>query len=342
MNLLVFTQKVNKNDQVLGFFHNWISKISQKVNFVYVICIEKGEIDLPKNVEVFELGKQYGINKINYIINFWKFLFKIKGKYQKVFVHMNQEYVLLGGLYWILKGIPVYMWRNHTDGSILTNIAVYFSKKVFCTSKFSYTARFAKTIIMPAGIDTDHYKQLDNVVRKKYSVVMVGRISPVKKIDLALNAVKILIERGVQMNFTILGPVIERDKDYFDSLKYFVDKNNLSKIVTFLDGVSPGKLPQVYSGYEICLNLSPDGSFDKTIAESASCGAIPLVANKNLRGMLPDICITGDDKILIADSIEKILQAHEQVKIHKDLESFVLSQSLDNLVNKLIKEIYGK
>lgn len=339
MRLLVFTQKMDSSDDVLGFFHDWMVELSKRVDTLTIICLQKGKCDLPNNVKVFSLGKEHGISKLGIIFNFYKILFKISDSYDKVFVHMNQEYVLLGGWYWNLKKIPLYMWRNHPYGNILTNIAVGLCNKVFCTSSHSYTAKFKRTSIMPAGINTEMFKPVQGVVRKKYSVCMIGRISPVKNNYLALEALRELLNIDDQVTLSFIGSYIDRDKEYYESVREFVNKNNLSSKVTFSGGVEPSKLPEIYSSYEICLNLSDSGSFDKTIVESSSCGALPVVSNSSLKGRLPDSCITGVEPKIIAESIRKMLLPHERIAIQKDLEKFVESQSLNNLLSKLLNEI---
>src|SRR3989344_6741688 len=57
MRLLIVTQKVDKNDPVLGFFHRWIEKFAKNFERVTVICLGKGEYNLPANVKVLSLGK---------------------------------------------------------------------------------------------------------------------------------------------------------------------------------------------------------------------------------------------------------------------------------------------
>ena len=52
------TQKVDKNDAILGFFHNWLLQLSPKFERIIVVCLEKGESDLPNNVRVLSLGKE--------------------------------------------------------------------------------------------------------------------------------------------------------------------------------------------------------------------------------------------------------------------------------------------
>ncbi len=339
MRLLVITQKIDKNDTVLGFFHGWVVELSKKVDSIEVICLEKGSYDLPKNVTVYSLGKEKGVSKIGYVYNFYKYLNLISGSYDKVFVHMNQEYILLAGLYWKIKNIPVFLWRNHPAGSFLTQISIFLSEKVFCTSKHSFTAKYEKVVIMPAGIDTGVFKPYPTAVRKKYSICMVGRLAPIKHNDLAIYAMQELVSSGVQASLTILGSFLERDRLYVESIKKYVEDNNLSSVISFLPGVEMSKLPEIYSSHEICINLTDSGSFDKTIVEAAACGAIPLVSNSSLRGMLPDSCIVEPDKKSIADSIQKLIQPHKRVEVQKDLENLVASQSLASLISKIFLEI---
>ncbi len=339
MRILIFTQAVDKNDPVLGFFHGWIRSFASKADSITVICLSKGEFDLPKNVSVYSLGKERGVSKLGYVINLYKYLFLIRGMYDRVFVHMNQEYVLLGGIYWRLAGIPVYMWRNHPAGSLATRIAVFLSKKVFCTSSHSFTARFAKTVIMPVGVDTDLFKITEGAVRKKYSVCMVGRVSPIKHVELALEAIHSLVSSGTQVSLGIIGGVAPKDEAYYESLQVYVEKHNLSTSVSFLPPVTSDKLPEIYNSYEICLNLTESGSFDKTIVEAAASGAIPLVSNESLGSILPEMCITGSDPESIAASVQKIFIDREKVELQEKLRVFVEEQSLSRLKNKLFQEI---
>ena len=106
MRLLVCTQKIDRNDPVLGFFHRWIEEFSKHYESLVVICLEKGEYVLPKNVKVLSLGKEKNklttnyllltTAKLKYVWNFYKCIFKFRRDYDAVFVHMNQEYVILG------------------------------------------------------------------------------------------------------------------------------------------------------------------------------------------------------------------------------------------------------
>ena len=339
MKLLIFTQKVDKNDSVLGFFHTWVNEFSKKANEVVVICLYKGDVDLPKNVVVYSLGKEKGVSRFRYIINLYHYLFLIRGSYDKVFVHMNQEYVLLAGLYWKLRGVPVYMWRNHPAGNIFTRLAVLLSTKVFCTSKSSFVARFKKSVIMPVGNDTSSFVPVAGITRKKHSVCMLGRIAPIKHIELALEAINHLVLAGAQISLDIIGSPGPKDVAYYNSLKKYITQNKLSSYIFLIDEAPFNRHPEIFSSYEINLNLTDSGSFDKTILGGTSCGAIPLVSNESLKGLLPKVCVTEPTPKAIADSLVELLDPHIQMEIQKDLEVFVKSQSLETLMEKLFVEM---
>jgi glycosyltransferase involved in cell wall biosynthesis len=192
---------------------------------------------------------------------------------------------------------------------------------------------------MPVGVNNELFKENLSVIRKKYSICMVGRVSPVKHIDTALESINNLVKDGVQVSFSIIGDTPKRDWEYLNKLKSYVEENNLTKIVTFKNGVPSKLLSEIYGSFEICLNLTDEGSFDKTIVESTMCGTIPLVSSKSFSGILPEACITDTNPKNIAQSIKDLLEPETQIHIKKDLEKFANSQSLEELVSKLKREI---
>ena len=89
MKLLIITQKVDINDDVLGFFHRWLEEFAKHCEKITVICLEMGEYKLPENVKVLSLGKEDRVSKLKYIWRFYKYIWQEQKNYDKVFVHMN-------------------------------------------------------------------------------------------------------------------------------------------------------------------------------------------------------------------------------------------------------------
>ena len=267
MKLLVITQKVDKNDPVLGFMHRWLEEFNKNFEKITVICMEKGECDL--DMPVYPLGKR----KLKALFNFYKYIWQERHNYDAVFVHMNQEYVLLAGDIWKLMRKKVFLWRNHAKGNFLTNIAVALSDKVFCTSPESYTAKFKKTILMPAGVDMEFFKPDPNVSRVPNSILFLGRIAPVKKVLEFIEWAKIGSHQ-----VTIAGPML--DKEYGEKVLKALTPN-----MTYIGPVTNEDTLKLYQSHEIYANFTPAGSFDKTILEALACGCRLEVRNpvaKNL------------------------------------------------------------
>lgn len=335
MKLLIIAQKVDKNDPVLGFFHRWIEVFSKNYEKVTVICLFQGETDLPSNVNVLSLGKETGESRIKYLINFYKYIFKEKGNYDKVFVHMNQEYILLAGIIWKFMNKDVFMWRNHYSGSRLTDIASSFCKKVFCTSKYSYTAKYNKVEIMPVGVDLDNFQINNSIKRIPNSVLSLGRIAPSKNIDLLIDA--IIEINNADIVTSVYGDPLPQDEVYYRGLK--VKGENY---IDFYPGVSNIETIKIYSANQIFVNMSSSGMYDKTIFEAIACGCLILASNDNLRGQISDDFIfqMGNKSEFISKLNKLLSYSNEQVeKARIELKNFVANHSLNKLSDKLYESI---
>jgi len=167
MKLLICTQKVDQNDSILGFFHGWINEFSKHVAKLTVICLEKGEYNLPENVKVLSLGKEKNLlptayrlppaNRLKYIYNFYRYITNERRNYDIVFVHMNSEYIVLAGWLWKLLNKPVSLWYVHRALPWQLKIAEKFVKNIFTASNESCNLRSNKISILGHGIDTKKF-----------------------------------------------------------------------------------------------------------------------------------------------------------------------------------------
>ena len=352
MKLLIVTQKIDVNDPILGFFHRWVEEFSKHCEKVTVICLEKGEYHLPENVKVLSLGKEtFNIQhltfnifkKVRYSVTFLKYIWAERKNYDTVFVHMNQEYVLLGWKLWRLMGKKIMMWRNHPSGSPLTDLAVFLSDRVFCTSKYSYTARFNKTEIMPVGIDAGSFKRKPEIKKIPNSILFLGRISPIKKPDVLIGSLNLLSKEGVNFNALMIGDPLPKDQNYYQEIKDSVKRYNLSQKIVFRSGITNKETIEFYNRYEILVNLSPNGMFDKTIFEAMACESISLTSNKNLIGEVDGAFIFEEnDQQDLLFKLKNILtlSIKEKEESGKELREYVLKKhGLDLLIRKIITPV---
>lgn len=347
MRLLFITQKMDKDDDVLGVYHHWIEELAKKIDKLSVICLYRGRIELPNNVFVYSLGKEklrnWEIGKLSYLWNFYKYLYRLRGNYDAVFVHMNPEYILLGGLFWKLLGKKIFLWYNHPLGGLKVRLAAKFCQKVFHTSPFAYAARFSHSQIMPAGIDTDIFKR-DFRKKEPNSIFYLGRISPVKNLDCLIEAAKILRESGVAFYLSIVGsPINPEDYEYEKKIKS-VAKNLIdSGFIKFMLFVSNQKVPELYNQNELVVNLTDTGSLDKAMLEAMACGCLVLTSNKALQPVLPpEFIFQEKNSQNLAEKIVVLLKLTQTEKENygRNFREYVIkNHDLKILIDKLISKI---
>lgn len=283
MKLLILTQKVDKNDPVLGFFHRWIEEFARQCESVLVICLEKGEYQLPQNVTVLSLGKEVGKTKFRYIIQFYKYIFEKRNTYDSVFVHMNPEYVLLGGLFWKMLGKKVSLWYVHKSVDLKLRLAEKLVDKIFTVTKSSFQLQSNKVIELGHGIDTVYFSPFQtHVTDQKFIILSVGRITPIKKLEDLVSAIA-LLDQNVKEKLHVKlvgGPVTDEDREYQKKLELTLKKNNLEAVIELSGNIPYSEIREVYRNANLCVNLAPTGGIDKAVLESLSCGIPTLFRNE--------------------------------------------------------------
>lgn len=300
MRLLICTQAVDLDDPVLGFFHGWIAAFAVQHEAVHVVCLKEGAHTLPANVTVHSLGKESRRSRVRYLARFFRYAWTLRGEYDAVFIHMNEEYVLLGGILWRLLGKRVVLWRNHKVGTWRTRLAVALSHAVCHTSPEAFVARFSKARIMPIGIDTTVFAPGN---ASPDSILFLGRLDPVKKPEAFLEALRRLVDAGVTVHADVYGDPSPGNGQYAEGLRA---RYASLPCITFHHAVPNRVTPELYRSHAIYVNLTPAGSFDKTIGEAMASGCVVVVVNTALRGIIHDQFLVGDG---LVESVESAVRA---------------------------------
>lgn len=353
MRLLIVTQVVDTQNPVLGFFHGWIAALAARVEQVEVICLYKGVYELPDNVRVHSLGKEAlqhatkgrGVGRrvllpFTYAWRFLKLAWRLRTGYDTVFVHMNEEYPLIAGWLWKLLNMRVFMWRNHYAGSWRTRIAACFCTKVFCTSKHSFTARFKKTELMPVGVDIEKFMRDAAQPPAPRSILFLARIAPSKRPDLLIEALGLLIARGVSFTASIVGsPPVEHQR-YYANVQARAEALGLHDRVRFHAGVPHDRAPLMFSSHEYFVNASPSGMLDKTIFEAAAAGAIVLASSDDFRDAAGDDYYFADATQL-AEKLSYFLNEDSDTHMRRRiaLQALAREESLGTLADRLAKHM---
>jgi glycosyltransferase involved in cell wall biosynthesis len=338
MRLLIATQAADAHDPALSFFLPWITSLAPHFDHIHVICLKQGEHPLPSNVTVHSLGKEEGQSRVKYVFRFYRYLFSLRKEYDAVFVHMNSEYMALGGIFWRLMGKRTVLWRNHVLRGFSTWLGAHIAHTVLYTSPSSYTARFKNGVRMPIGIDTNRFMPAASV--EKNSILFLGRLDEIKHPDVFVKALELLKERGVSFKADIVGEPTDPASGYAHMVRNRAATLALEGDLAMHPAVSNTETPALYASHAIYVNLTPSGSFDKTIGEAASSGAIVVAANNVVRDLIPkEMLVNPVVPESVATGIEYALKMKpaERAALSAKLREWVIREhSLALLTERLV------
>lgn len=327
MKLLILTQKVDRDDPVLGFFHRWLEEFAGHFDFVTIICLQQGNYNLPKNIKVLSLGKEKGVSRLKYLYRFYKYIWQERKNYDAVFVHMNPEYIVLGGWLWKLCKTKVCLWYVHRKANWKLKISPLFINKFFTVSKNSFPLKTKNIIYVGHCIDVEAFKSQSEWQKIKNSILYVGRLSPVKNIEKIINSLIVLDKMGVNFRADFVGSF--SDEKYRNEILYSAEALVKKGTVHFLPAVANYDLPSVYNKYEVLANLTTTGSYDKVILEAMSAGIGVLSPNYDLKDLLGSMFL---ENLLPQDVANKInnffvLSSAEKEKRGAEFRKFVVEKN---------------
>ena len=373
MKLLILTQKIDKNDDVLGFFHDWVIEFAKHCEKVTVIALSVGEYDLPRNVKVLSLGKELSsqmseslpagrqVHKVEskkkYLFNFYRYIWSEKNNYDNVFVHMNPEYVILGGLFWRIMGKKIGLWYMHKSVDFKLRVAEKLTHTIFSGTRESFRLKTKKLNITGHGIPSQKFIKSKSLpagrqVRKaneEFKMITVGRISPIKDYETLINAIKILKIKNQNVNLDIIGEIGLPDQDdYLSKLKQKIKDESLEENINFMGSVSHKDIVNHLNQADLFVNMSQTGSLDKVILEAMACEIITISSNDSSRNVFEEykdkLFFKSKDSEDLAKKVSKIIELSDgdRIKIEKRLREIVIrNHNLEDLIKKIIS-IYQK
>ncbi len=344
MRLLVITQKVDESDPVLGFFVDWLSEFSKHATFVQVICLEKGSSKLPENIQVHSLGKEHGPKaSFVYAYRFLSLVWKLRNEYDSVFVHMNPEYVVLAGWIWSLSGKKSVLWYLHKSVTWKLRIASLFVTRILTATPESLRLRTDKKLVVGHGIDISTLKPIptpsENV---PIELITVGRLSPIKRVDLLIDAMYELNKKKIPVRFRIVGGAAGIDgESYEKELRSRVEALDLQQVVEFVGPIPHDSLNTYFKQTHIFLHASNTGSLDKAILEPLAVG-VPVITTSAPSGSetVSALISTNPDPLSIATEIEQAIlrRVWTSPEVRRSARAYVeQNHSLSTLIPKILK-----
>jgi glycosyltransferase involved in cell wall biosynthesis len=350
-NLLLFNLMTDRDDPILGFTTEWINALAPFFEKIFVVTMTRGVVEVPHNVLAYSVGKEQGLSEFRRTIRFYQIVLKIVSTehIDVCFVHMIAIFAVLFFPFALLYRIPVLLWYCHTATPRTLRIAHRMVDRVVTCSSEGFRLSSSKLKIIGHGINTDIFKPAaDTSAGDIFRIVTVGRLSPIKRCDILIQAVQETVASGARnISFTIVGGLERSDTfEYEAYLKRMVSDGKLDSIITFTGPVPFHAVPAAYQEADLFLHACNTGGIDKAVLEAMSSGCIVLSSNhafKTIFGELSGLLFVPENEPKqFAAHIKKIsrLPLEERRALGSRLRQVVIdNHSLKRLTAQLVQEL---
>jgi D-inositol-3-phosphate glycosyltransferase len=147
-----------------------------------------------------------------------------------------------------------------------------------------YNAHPHKVTVIPAGVNLDTFKPVNKQIARQrvgihenQVILYVGRIEPLKGIDVLLKAAA-LLDNTDDTRVLIVGGNPGSDTE-LDRLKALTSELGIDEMVTFTGSVKQNELPNYYSAADVFVLPSHSESFGLAALEAMACGT-PVVVSR--------------------------------------------------------------
>ena len=137
-------------------------------------------------MRVYSIGKERGWTEARRLVEFYRRLGLLlhEQTYDACFAHMQERFAVLAAPLLKLKHIPVTLWYTHPHTPLALRAAIKTVDRVITADSSSCRIQTSKLLATGHGIDTDRFVP-DFCDRSGFRVVAVGRVTPIKRLELA-------------------------------------------------------------------------------------------------------------------------------------------------------------
>lgn len=349
-----FCVLIDPADDIAGFVIDWIRGLAARLDHLDVIALEdrraERPVDLPANVTVHSLGKENGRNRLAELAASQKILSRVMGRTDFLLCHMMPIYAVAAGPWAKLYKKPLLLWYTHQNVDLKLKVAVALADRVVTAVDGSMGIDTPKKRVLGHGINFDRFHSgPPRPETDRLTVVSIGRLSPVKRLETLIEAAKLLKDRGAldKFRFDLIGQAgTPAQQEYVAGLKRSVEQAGLGRAINFVGSVPYLEIAPLYHQADVFLSCQSQLGLDKALLEAMASGLPTITANSSFFDLLGDrsgeLFFNGDRPGELADRLAGLadLTAVRRTEIGAGLRDRVLAaHGLDGLVTKIIGQV---
>lgn len=197
-----------------------------------------------------------------------------------------------------------------------------------------------KIEVITPGVDTAIFHRIDKQEAAQHIhenpdqriIMFVGRIEPLKGIDVLMYSLKIYLHRNPKSSLKLMvvggSDHAHATNEELNRLKELQHTLHMHPVVEFISQKPQAELPYYYNYADIVIMPSHYESFGMTTLEAMACGTSVITTNTSgissiIDKELKDLIISANNPLLLATQIESVL--NDQIK-HEALQKKVMEK----------------
>ncbi len=301
---MIYNLETNLDSNVLAAAHDWVESFAKNVDQVVVYSTHVGRIDLPPNVIVREIGGGSPARKVIAVLRLLKSVaieFPNRNTLT-VFHHMSTRSLLIVGLFYKLMGVRQGPWYSHSKKSFTLSASHILSDRIFTSTPSAIPIWNSRVKFVGHGLKSERFLRNDSgTFQKREGIVAIGRVVPVKRIELLVEAVS--RSKLANLGITCIGPH-EADGNYPNKILELARTKGIN--VSLRNAIPYKEIPNTLRGFDLIFTGTPK-SVDKAVIEGAMCGCFVISSEEQA------IKLTGMDQVFKSLGFESMPTIENQL-----------------------------
>ena len=344
--LLILNLGIDSDNTSLAFTQTWVNELSQCYKEIDVITLRVGtRYKLNKNVNLHYINSENSNkSKSKQIIDLYKISKKLinNKEYIHCFAHMAPLQHLLAKYFLHKNKIKTTLWFTHIGPKfgikwLILWLSSFLANNIVTASKNSFPFKFNNLIITGHGINFEQFFNNKEKFELK-NFLILSRISKSKNIENTIENFK-RIQNFEKCKLDIIGGTLNRsDEEYLEYLKtkYFQYKN-----IQFLGKKSHDTLPEILKKYDVSINNTSMGFFDKAVLESAAGGLICFYKSNDFNFLYEEsfqnILLFKEDNLYEKINLLSLQSNTSIIESIQHSQKEAEKHSLNNVTTRLVK-----
>lgn len=339
--LLVINFSMDSGNALLSHQSSVVKSLAKNFDRVFVITGEAGAQRDFENVQIYSTQWRPG-HKVRNIVNFYRIFFSIIFRFRisVVFSHMTDVQSAMTAPFTRILRVRHVLWYAHTHKSPFLEFASYFVNTIVTSTSGSCPLQIDKVHTIGQGVDTQLFQFSRRSKSDTPRCVHVGRFDPSKKIEVIINAIDELRDRGMALNLTLVGSSSSASSAiYSEKITEKVKMSGMSSWIDFYPSIKRQELPEFLHDFDIFVHAYT-GSLDKSIIEATLLG-LP-VATENQEYIKIFGAWASEGEVDLRKELDALIRIEPQklyLELRRRRKIAEVEHSLTNWINKLNCEL---